>query len=111
MSSTAIIDNVPDALATEIPRFFLVFSSTTVVMRLNRKTWRKQQVGANTFETTILITDLLSKKEEKKYKSILFFRRCSSLTRLPMECKIKRTSEIFNSNQCFVFFLQLICSF
>ncbi|CAL8285764.1 unnamed protein product [Arctogadus glacialis] len=43
ISSTAIIDNVPDALATEIPRSFLVFSSTTVVRRLNRKTWRKQQ--------------------------------------------------------------------
>ncbi|KAJ3615290.1 hypothetical protein NHX12_018858, partial [Muraenolepis orangiensis] len=42
-SSTAIIENVPDNLATEIPRVFLIFHNTTVVTKLNRRKWKQEQ--------------------------------------------------------------------
>ncbi|KAM8772694.1 uncharacterized protein AB9X84_011354 [Acanthopagrus schlegelii] len=45
-NSETIIQNVPDELATEIPRALLLgFSgSTTVITRLNKKKWKRQQV-------------------------------------------------------------------
>jgi len=41
-----IIQNVPDELATEIPRVLLqgFSSSTTVITKLNKKKWKRQQV-------------------------------------------------------------------
>ncbi|KAG7276805.1 hypothetical protein CRUP_008755 [Coryphaenoides rupestris] len=44
-NSEAIIQNIPDGLATEIPPFLLVFDSTGVVTQLNRKTWRPEQAA------------------------------------------------------------------
>uniref|UniRef100_A0A671TLL1 Mesothelin a n=2 Tax=Sparus aurata TaxID=8175 RepID=A0A671TLL1_SPAAU len=45
-NSETIIENVPDELATEIPRALLLgfSSSNTVVTRLNKKKWKRQQV-------------------------------------------------------------------
>ncbi|XP_036949254.1 uncharacterized protein LOC119016969 [Acanthopagrus latus] len=45
-NSETIIQNVPDELATEIPPALLLglSSSTTVITRLNKKKWKRQQV-------------------------------------------------------------------
>uniref|UniRef100_A0A3B3CGL3 Mesothelin a n=1 Tax=Oryzias melastigma TaxID=30732 RepID=A0A3B3CGL3_ORYME len=42
-----IIENVPDELATEIPRVYLqqFTSDNSTIIRLNKKTWKRQQVG------------------------------------------------------------------
>ncbi|CAL8331825.1 unnamed protein product [Merluccius merluccius] len=44
---TAVVENVPDDLATEIPPIFLVFSSvsTVVTNRVNRKKWKPAQAA------------------------------------------------------------------
>ncbi|XP_030208224.1 uncharacterized protein LOC115540788 [Gadus morhua] len=91
-SSTAIIDNVPDALATEIPRFFLVFSSTTVVMRLNRKTWRKQQRKWS--EPT------KEKKDEKRNKASIRSRRTRAADE---ECTSGAITQVTISDATFPF--------
>lgn len=52
-NSETIIQNVPDELATEIPRALLLgfSSSNTVVTRLNKKKWKRQQVRGCSTET------------------------------------------------------------
>uniref|UniRef100_A0A3P9M1U1 Mesothelin a n=1 Tax=Oryzias latipes TaxID=8090 RepID=A0A3P9M1U1_ORYLA len=45
-NSVKIIENVPDELATEIPRVYLqqFTSDSSTIFRLNKKTWKRQQV-------------------------------------------------------------------
>uniref|UniRef100_A0A8C7Z042 Mesothelin-like protein n=1 Tax=Oryzias sinensis TaxID=183150 RepID=A0A8C7Z042_9TELE len=45
-NSVKIIENVPDELATEIPRVYLqqFTSDNSTIFRLNKKTWKRQQV-------------------------------------------------------------------
>lgn len=53
-----IVDNVPDELATEIPRTLLLgFSNqSNVFEKLNKKKWKQQQVG-ETQKDTLLCED------------------------------------------------------
>lgn len=56
-SSVQVIQNVPDYLATEIPRSLLVgFSSSNVVITiLNRKEWKQQQVEDETLSLVFIV--------------------------------------------------------
>lgn len=52
-NSDTIIDNIPDELATEIPRALLLgFSNNGIVIeKLNKKKWKRQQVSGRNTET------------------------------------------------------------
>lgn len=56
-SSVQVIQNVPDDLATEIPRSLLVgfSSSNDVVTILNRKEWKRQQVEDETLSLVFIV--------------------------------------------------------
>lgn len=56
-NSETIIQNVPDELATEIPRSLLLgFSNDSgVIDKLNKKKWKQQQVGDPTPGHTVLL--------------------------------------------------------
>lgn len=53
-NSDAVVDNVPDELATEIPRTLLLSLSSqdAVLQKVNRKKWRRQQVGGTHWTPT-----------------------------------------------------------
>lgn len=57
-SSDVIVDNIPDELATEIPRTMLLgFSNqSSVFEKLNKKKWKQQQV-CETQKHTLLRED------------------------------------------------------
>lgn len=50
-----IVDNIPDELATEIPRTMLLgFSNqSNVFEKLNKKKWKQQQVGETQKDTLL----------------------------------------------------------
>lgn len=55
-SNVQVIQNVPDDLATEIPRSLLVdfSSSNDVITKLNRKKWKRQQVEDETLSLVFI---------------------------------------------------------
>lgn len=56
-SSVQVIQNVPNDLATEIPRSLLVgfSSSNDVITILNRKEWKQQQVEDETLSLVFIV--------------------------------------------------------
>lgn len=56
-SSVQVIQNVPNDLATEIPRSLLVgfSSSNDVITILNRKEWKRQQVEDETLSLVFIV--------------------------------------------------------
>lgn len=56
-SSVQVIQNVPNDLATEIPRSLLVgfSSSNDVITILNRKEWKPQQVEDETLSLVFIV--------------------------------------------------------
>uniref|UniRef100_A0A3P9HKM0 Mesothelin a n=1 Tax=Oryzias latipes TaxID=8090 RepID=A0A3P9HKM0_ORYLA len=68
-NSVKIIENVPDELATEIPRVYLqqFTSDNSTIFRLNKKTWKRQQVRS--------FNNLSVKRVDMLLCSLIFFLR------------------------------------
>lgn len=58
-NSDVMVDNIPDQLATQIPRTLLLglSSQDAVLQKVNKKKWKRQQVSGTQSDTYSLYED------------------------------------------------------